>query len=197
MNDALKHTENLRRRKKRTTCPLIDPRSSAKIRVWDFVIAAAMCYTTFFVPYEVAFVRFQSALNAGFLVSRMVDGVFFVDMLLQFLLMVQDNGGVWLDTHRAVAARYLRTWFLIDVVSIFPFDAITGGDEDGALKFVRLARLGKLLRLARLLRIIKRWENWHSLSYETITISRCILVLIVCAHWFACVWGAQVDAASA
>ena len=74
---------------------------------------------------------------------------------------------------RVVAKKYLKGWFVVDLMSSFPFDyftvIITGGKLDTsvlkasrALRVIRLAKLLsllKLLRISRLLRFLQRWED--------------------------------------
>jgi hypothetical protein len=53
-----------------------------------------------------------------------------------------------IDDRREIALNYLKGWFLIDSVSIFPLDIITkyAGQSGTASynKFFRILRLGKL-----------------------------------------------------
>ena len=76
---------------------------------------------------------------------------------------------------KEVAKRYLKGWFVVDLISSIPFDqfiliATSGHDAAStsvlklsqALKILRLAKmlsLLKLLRISRLLRYIQKWEN--------------------------------------
>ena len=43
-----------------------------------------------------------------------------------------------------IVKHYLKGWFLIDLIAIFPFNMIVGGGE--SLKLVRIFRLPKFLR---------------------------------------------------
>lgn len=69
--------------------------------------------------------------------------------------------------------RYLRTWFLIDLVSSFPFDyvvsAATSSESGrllGASRALRILRMAKLLSLLRLLRISRLVRYVH--QYEEV-----------------------------
>ena len=59
-----------------------------------------------------------------FVVNRIVDAIFIVDVVLQFLLMYQEGtaeqGRRWEYRPAKIANRYLRGWFLFDVLSIAP-----------------------------------------------------------------------------
>merc|ERR1719191_2053353 len=97
-----------------------------------------------------------------------------------------------IQTHKELANRYFRSWFVIDFVSILPFDLIglLSGSQDIAkmktLRLVRLARLLKLLRILRATRIIGRWQTRISVSYSVQKIISCFTMLMVASHWMAC-----------
>lgn len=65
------------------------------------------------------------------------------------------------DDRKQIALNYLRGWFLIDFLAIFPFDQIIQGeasaseDINGIVRIARLGRMYKLIKLTRLIRIIK------------------------------------------
>ena len=67
------------------------------------------------------------------LVNRCVDLCFFTDIIINFCLAYEmEDEGLWIVDHRMIAHRYLKSWFLIDVVSTVPFDALasTGATDD-------------------------------------------------------------------
>ena len=57
--------------------------------------------------------------------------------------------------------NYLKSWFLIDLISVFPFEVLPYGqsndnaDLHGVDDYFRLARLPRLYRLFRIARIVK------------------------------------------
>ncbi len=75
---------------------------------------------------------------------------------------------------KEVAKRYLKGWFVVDLISSIPFDQFiliaTRGSAispsvlqvSRALRILRLTKmlsLLKLLRISRLLRYIRKWED--------------------------------------
>ena len=109
------------------------------------------------------------------LINRLVDAMFTVDMLLTFQVAYQesiDNGGHWVTNKRVIAANYLKGWFVIDFISIVPFwmiafdfddpmglvDSETGAaprTSSSVLRTAVLFRVVKLLRMLKLARILK------------------------------------------
>lgn len=55
--------------------------------------------------------------------------VFLIDMLLSFITPFQDAARVWVTDPRKIATTYLRTWFFVDIMSIFPFEIIAIGNK--------------------------------------------------------------------
>ena len=86
----------------------------------------------------------------------------------------------------------MKSWFLIDVVSIFPFDFVGGGDPNASrfalFRVVRLLRLAKLLRVVRASRILSRWRNRVGISHSTLSLAKFFLIIILVSHWSACVF---------
>jgi potassium voltage-gated channel Eag-related subfamily H protein 7 len=188
---------------KHTQKYLIDP-NQKKVRRWDAVVTAALLFTGAFTPFEVAFIDTVCfhpvlGLNPLFAFNRLIDFVFFCDMILQFFLMKEvetDNGVVLIKDHRTLACLYVQSWFALDLVSILPYDLVGCLDGGSSMfsnlrifRVIRLFRLLKLLRLAKASRILARWEANLSLS----TTARAMLTggttLVLGCHWCACVWG--------
>ena len=102
-------------------------------------------------------VAFVSETNIGllFFINQLVNTLFFFDVIITFVLIVDENGTL-IKSHSEIAKRYLRSWFAVDIISIFPFDLLylagafgTAVDPSAlrAIRIVRLARLVKLLRM--------------------------------------------------
>merc|ERR1719456_1066046 len=102
-----------------------------------------MIYTCIITPYEVGFLA--TKLNAQFFMNRIIDIVFLKDMLLQFCLKVQlisPKGSVWIRDRKTIIKRYLQGWFILDLVSILPFDvlALVYTGTPPQLRAVRIVR---------------------------------------------------------
>ena len=62
---------------------------SKYIQRWDLVTLGALIFTAFVTPYEVALL--QTKYDGLFFVNRLVDFVFFKDMVMQFFLAFRDT----------------------------------------------------------------------------------------------------------
>ena len=86
-------------------------------------------------------------------------------------------GGAKVKNHKKIAIRYLRSWFILDFVSTFPYEFIANyalygsprpstalldqaaaGDQTVALKASSSMRLLRLLRIMRLLKLGRIWR---------------------------------------
>lgn len=54
-----------------------------------------------------------------------------MDMLLSFITPYQDVARVWVTNPKKIATTYLKTWFTVDILSIFPFEIIAIGNRCG------------------------------------------------------------------
>jgi potassium voltage-gated channel Eag-related subfamily H protein 7 len=180
---------------------ILDPQAPY-CKFWDFILLAALLYCAIVTPWEVSFLIIQPTSFTGpfFIINTCVDCVFCKDMLMQFFLMVQvrDEEGrkKWIRSQRRIGMRYLRGWFVLDLVSILPFEAVGALLKDAALqrlKVIRIIRLLRLLKLARVLRATRLVERWQgkmlATRNSTMSLVKFVCMLIFLSHWMACVWG--------
>ena len=72
-------------------------------------------------PIEVAFIPApKCGLETLYIINRTVDAIFMVDMALQYFLSHPVKANVWEVRMHVIAKRYLRGWFFLDVISLFP-----------------------------------------------------------------------------
>lgn len=110
------------------------------------------------------------------------------------------------DSNKAIAASYLRGWFLIDFVAILPFDLMIQSSEantksddiNGIVRIARLGRMYKLIKLTRLIRIIKIMKQKSNIvkfaadlfqlgnGFERIYFF--VIFSVMVCHIFACLW---------
>lgn len=175
---------------------VIDPNSTF-IKVWDGIVVFSLLYTAIVCPFEVAFLQ-PTWWDSVFTCNRIIDVIFFADLCTQFFRKVRvstRNGTTWLRTRRRIVKRYLKTWFLIDFVSVIPFDLILlsmgsrGLSQFKSLKMVRLIRFLRLLRVMKASVIVRHWQNSFSISFAQIAIAKFVVGLLVVSHWTACLWG--------
>uniref|UniRef100_A0AAX7UFS1 Potassium voltage-gated channel, subfamily H (eag-related), member 5b n=1 Tax=Astatotilapia calliptera TaxID=8154 RepID=A0AAX7UFS1_ASTCA len=158
---------------------------------WDWVILILTFYTAIMVPYNVSFKTKQN--NIVWLVlDSVVDVIFLVDIVLNFHTTFVGPGGEVISDPKLIRMNYLKTWFVIDLLSCLPYDIINAfenvdevslGISTGISSLFSSLKVVRLLRLGRVARKLD-----HYLEYGA-----AVLVLLVCvfglvAHWLACIW---------
>ena len=89
------------------------------------------------------------------------------DMGVNFLMAYFDEESLeWVVQPPKIASRYFSSWFIIDFVSILPFNVVDVAMGDTidlsqfkAFRIIRLLRLAKLLRVLKASRIFARWQS--------------------------------------
>lgn len=104
-------------------------------RRWDLGVVIATAYVVLLAPFVIGFDVDASVGTNLFITDRFVDGIFFLDVFLNFLtgFVEQNRGGVVLDP-KQVAVRYAKTWALLDLIASVPFDLVFPDDGEGYLQ---------------------------------------------------------------
>ena len=164
------------------------------------ICGLALIFTATVTPFEVG-TGIETKIDGLFACNQLVNTIFTVDIIVQFFLPVPDNrpdhAGELVRNRWQLAKQYLTSWFLLDLVSVLPFDLVVvtqpdllGSDPSivKSVKLVRILRLIKLVRVLRTSRMIQRWESSISISYSTRSLVSAVFGIFVCIHWFACLW---------
>ena len=84
-----------------------------------------------------------------------IDVVFLADVMLTFCTTFTDSfTNVEVFDHKRIANRYLKGWFVIDLISCIPFDIIIEG-QSSFNTIARISRTSRLYKMIRLLRLLK------------------------------------------
>ena len=131
-----------------------------------------------------------------------------VRVCAQFPVNNDARGGArWVDDQREIVKNYLLGWFAIDFLSIFVsgLDIVNYAiDGDGSadtstfriLRVLRALRLMKLVRLMRASRMFRRWETRIEINYGMLILKGWCVAILLCSHWFACIWSLREDLAA-
>lgn len=176
---------------------MIDPRSKSS-RQWDIIIAVLLLFTALVTPYEVAFISTQ--FNALFYINRIVDLMFLLDIFVAFSTGFQDQSigtgtFVWCFERKKVALRYLRGLFIIDVVSLIPFDWIAIALRSPVLQKLKVLRTLKLFRIVKSGRILRRLEDSINIDFNVLTLFKFLIGVMLLSHWQACAFKICADVA--
>jgi hypothetical protein len=121
----------------------------------------------------------------------MLTAIFFVDMVLNFRTAYYSRGEIVNDPS-SIRRHYLRTWFAIDLLSLFPLDLISGPVEINlnghVMDVAPVLRLVRLVRLLHLRELVNRWRHADFVNPSLMRLGILLLWMLMVAHWAACGW---------
>jgi len=153
--------------------------------IWDWIILCLTFYTAIMVPYNVALKNKTSEDVSLLVVDSIVDVIFFIDIVLNFHTTYVGPGGEVVSDPKVIRLNYLKSWFMIDLLSCLPYDVFNAFDHDddgigslfSALKVVRLLRLG---------RVVRKLDRYLEYGAAMLILLLCFYMLV--AHWLACIF---------
>lgn len=98
--------------------------------LWDWIILCLTFYTAIMVPYNVAFKNKTSEDVSLLVVDSIVDVIFFIDIVLNFHTTFVGPGGEVVSDPKVIRMNYLKSWFIIDLLSCLPYDVFNAFDHD-------------------------------------------------------------------
>ena len=130
--------------------------------------------------------------------------LFVIDIVLSFRTTFKENGR-WVTDGKRLALRYLKSWFILDLLSTIPFnlaidiETLTESDTTKQVAAqqsggARVNKLGRLVRLVKRGRIVRLFEKVPSLQKFLFTqpvitsIVGTILSLFIIWHFVACTY---------
>lgn len=174
---------------------LINPEHSRCLETWDMITLWGLAFVAIVTPVQVSMIEPKFDWMLG--VNCFVDSIFFVDLILQFFLMFPkrtDYGYALESDHKKIVRAYVKSWFIIDLMSIVPFDLVgllsrsDGLQQMKVVKVIRLMRLLKLVRMLKASRLFRRFEVRMSITYGTFALLKFFMILVLITHWLANLW---------
>ncbi|KAK9134760.1 hypothetical protein Syun_014090 [Stephania yunnanensis] len=162
----------------------------SRYRWWEFLMVLMVAYTAWVYPFEIAFLK--AAPGRGlYIADNVVDLFFAIDIVLTFFVAYIDpTTHLLVRDSRKMALRYLSTWFLMDVASTIPFEAIgyifTHNRKIG-LSYCILGLL-RFWRLRKVKQLFTRLEKDIRFSYFWIRCARLLSVTLFLVHCAGCLY---------
>jgi CRP-like cAMP-binding protein len=162
---------------------------------WDALVVALLLWTGIMVPVRLSFVR--SASTELSIIELIIDCLFAVDIVLNFLTTFEVRPGIYEKSLKKVAKKYFFGWFTIDLVATFPFYLFEDSSYNRLSRLSRLPRIFKLLRLLRILKLlrlhqlngyIERIMQAVSVNSGLIRFLRSGFWMLLVVHMTACMW---------
>ncbi|EOA19218.1 hypothetical protein CARUB_v100041251mg, partial [Capsella rubella] len=154
-------------------------------KAWEMFILLWAIYSSLFTPMEFGF--FRGLPERLFVLDIVGQIAFLVDIVLQFFVAYRD-----IQTYRTVykpsriALRYLKSHFLMDFISCFPWDLIY--KASGRHELVRYMLWIRLFRVRRVVEFFQRLEKDTRINYLFTRILKLLFVEVYCTHTAACIF---------
>ena len=113
-------------------------------------------------------------------------------------------GGRWVVHRPKIIRNYLKTWFILDLVSTISFKDLytfvngcslvdgcadsSAGSKLRSMRLIKLVRLIKLLKVLGASRLVERWQIFIGLSFAQMTMIKFALMTVFLVHFMACIW---------
>lgn len=185
---------------------ILYPEDPAK-KYWDFYITIILLISCVLTPLRIGFEDqdSQSEPVEWIIINGFIDFCFLLDMVVVFNSAYYNSEYVIVEDRLQIAEDYIKSWFFIDFISIFPIDQIVTQDDgdqlNAANKVARVSRLGRLYRLTkmfkllRILKIIKDRAKILSYLNEYLKIGLglerlffFVIVFVIIIHVISCIW---------
>ncbi|XP_030476838.1 potassium channel AKT2/3 isoform X1 [Syzygium oleosum] len=168
---------------------VVSPMDS-RYRCWETFMVVLVAYSAWVFPFEVAFLN-SSPKRELYIADNVVDAFFAVDIVLTFFVAYIDpRTQLLVIDSRKIATRYLSTWFLMDVASTLPFEALGylfAGKPKVALSYSLLSIL-RFWRLRRVKQLFTRLEKDIRFNYFWVRCARLLSVTLFLVHCAGCLY---------
>ena len=165
---------------------------------FDCVLTLILIYSSIILPYKMAF--YDNETTSDEVIDWICTVVLLCDLILSFFTAYIDNDDNVIKNRKKIIHNYIKSWFVIDVLSIVPFNYFTFINNRVNNTWTSFPQVFRLLRMFKLIRITKLLKNNNSQKvithlFERIKISQNIKRLIIFIYVFlllnhitACIW---------
>lgn len=189
------------RRQWRGCWKVYDPASPNR-QYWSLLVVIFLLYGMVEIPLRVGFEQDVVPWSAADLFNLFIDIFFLVDIFMNFRTgYFQEDNRLILDGTK-IARRYMRSWFLLDLITSIPLShilqgAFTATSGLAALTLPRLLRVFRIVRLFKILRMLKLMNNvsnWSESANQKlfslfIKVLKFVTLIFLLSHLSGCIWG--------
>ena len=178
--------------KKKKIWYLIYPQSTFS-NFWCWINICLFIYTAFYMPFKLAFIDFN---NAYLMILDFFIMFLFICDIFVSILTVYYKQEVLIDDFKVILVSYLKTWFIFDLISVFPFEYLNLF-ESKIFFLTKLPKLFKLLKIFRLLRLsenllknkkLTQVVNFFKINQQFNEFLFFFIIIILLTHITGCFW---------
>ncbi|XP_042450613.1 potassium channel KAT1-like [Zingiber officinale] len=158
-----------------------------RYRAWQMFLIPLVIYSAWICLFELAFLRYLP--GKLLLLEHILNSLFAIDIVLTFFVSYLDPRSYLLvDDPKRIAARYLSSGFILDLLSTVPFHAISFLFErnDNVNFGFKILNLLKLWRLWRVSSLFSRFEKDIKFNYFWTRCTKLVSVTVFAAHFAGC-----------
>ena len=162
---------------------------------WDVLTLVFMLYQIVIVPFRLCFNVEPKVFYSAWWFEAFVEWFFIFDILVNFNTGVQAKDGTISMDRRQIAHQYVKSWFVVDVLSSVPTDFILGLAGFHAIyaqKLIRILRLIKATKIIRMFTITHKLDlitdAYPALPVVTGKLFFMLFCTLYLGHCCACVW---------
>jgi hypothetical protein len=134
-----------------------------------------------------------------FVIEHLIDVVFMIDIYMNFKFAYLNDQFEIVDDRKEIKRTYLRSWFIIDLLAVFPFaililiaQKMSGKSLSQLGKFPKMIKLCRLLRILKIIKekdnVIKMIRDVFKLEHPSDTLFLFVLMFMTLIHICACLW---------
>uniref|UniRef100_A0A8C1Y911 Cyclic nucleotide-gated potassium channel n=1 Tax=Cyprinus carpio TaxID=7962 RepID=A0A8C1Y911_CYPCA len=156
------------------------------VRAWNAFISIICLASVTLSLYELFF---NSTVTGIIFTRYFLDLIFIFNIISRFYIGYETHGVVITDPKK-VRKKYLRTWFLLDLLSVLPLETITVAFSK--FKFMQYSYANRCLRVFRLFGIISMFSKEPDTNKLHLTAFKVFSIMVLCIQASACLWFHQV-----
>ena len=175
-------------------------------RKWDIIMAILLAYVITILsvrlcfrpnPRMTGFAELRAYESDWLLLDLLVDGLLIIDIVVNFMSAYENVAGMLYSNRVVIAKRYMKGWFVVDILSIFPANIaifnvpFTNLDTNVDLyeyRAWRIIRLIKLIRVFKLFDTIERMFSLLTLNADKMIVMKSCCLILTFIHVMGCVW---------
>jgi hypothetical protein len=74
-------------------------------------------------PFNLAFTDYDLD-SSWYYIDTVIDFIFITDLFVNFFSAYYDEEGKLVTNNKKIATKYLKSWFIIDLIASFPFNMV-------------------------------------------------------------------------
>ena len=179
------------------TIPIFHPFGQFRM-TWDSILIIVLIISAIEIPFTSAFNIHIALTNFIGILIFAIDIFLCIDILINFRTAYFDEIDPLqlITSPKYIAKKYLKTRFIFDFLTSFPFEFIFLKHQNvveyiKVLRILRIVRLLRVVRVVKMMRLFDKLPRKLSISSEYviyIKITKVFFGMILGAHYFACLW---------